>query len=86
MSFPDLAGREAKSKAGAVALALYRYRCICKRVAEAVRLLPKALSHRHIRQYAVMRFCPLLSFRHCSGRKDMYMTVNHNCSMAYLWI
>lgn len=57
MSFRDLADRGAKSKAGAVALALFRYRCICTNAVAAVQLLPTALSHRRKPQYAAGLFC-----------------------------
>ena len=56
-SFQDSADRGAKSKAGVVALALFRYRCICTNVVVAEQLLPTAHAHRHKLQYVVMLFC-----------------------------
>ena len=56
-SFQDLADRGVKSKAGAVALALFRFRCICIGEEAAVQSLPTKLSHRHKLRYAARLFC-----------------------------
>ena len=51
-----LAGRGVKNKADAVALALFRYRCICTHEAAAVQLLLTEPAHRHRPQYAAKLF------------------------------
>ena len=57
MSFPDLADRGAKNRADAVALALFRYRCICTHEAVAVRSPRTEPARRHKPQYAAGLFC-----------------------------
>ena len=57
MSFPDLADHAAKNRADAVALALFRFRYIGKRVMAAGQWLLTEPARRHKPQYAVGRFC-----------------------------
>ena len=56
-SFLDLAGRGVKSKAGAVALALFRFRYIGKRVMAAEQWLLTEPARKHKLRYAVGLFC-----------------------------
>ena len=56
MSFLDLADRGAKNRAGAAALALFRYWCIGKHAGAVVQWLLKALSRRHTPRYAAWRY------------------------------